>query len=52
MRVLVLKPNEEKTKLIEYKQIDITVIDFVSLLQNGSFYDKDEKKYISYKFEG
>ena len=52
LEVLVLKPNKEKTKLVEYKIINITVIDFVALLQNGSFYDKDEEKYISYKFEG
>jgi len=50
LQVLVLKPNSEKTKMLEYKTINITVVDFVSLLQNGIFYDKEKEQYISYKF--
>ncbi len=52
LEVLVLKPNEKKTKLIEYQTIRISVVDFVVLLQNGLLYDKEQEKYISYKFEG
>ncbi len=52
LEVLVLKPNEEKTKLIEYQTMMMTVVDFVALLQNGLLYDKEQEKYISYKFKG
>jgi len=52
LQVLVLKPNNNKSKMLEYKTIDITVVDFVALLQNGTFYDTDSEQYISYKFQG
>ena len=52
LQVLVLKPNNKKNKMIEYKTIDISVVDFVTLLQNGTFYDKESEQYISFKFQG
>jgi hypothetical protein len=52
IKVLAYKPNNDKNRMIEDRTIDIPVTDFVSLLQNGTFYDKDTKQYISYKYEG
>lgn len=52
LRISIYKPNKEKTKLIEEKTIEINIVDFISILQNGLFYDNDLSKYISYKYEG
>jgi len=52
IRVQVYKPNKEKTRVIENKIIEINMVDFISLLQNGIFYDDNKEKYISYKYEG
>ena len=52
LQIKILKPNIEKTKLEDVESIHISVVDFVSLLQNGTFYDEKEEKYISLKYEG
>ena len=52
LQINILRPNLEKTKLEDVEAIHISVMDFVSLLQNGTFYDKKEEKYISLKYQG
>ena len=52
LQIKILRPNTEKTKLEDVEAIHISVVDFVSLLQNGTFYDKKEEKYISLKYQG
>ncbi len=52
LRISIYKPNEEKNRLVEDKIIEINIVDFISLLQNGTLYDNDLSRYISYKYEG
>ena len=52
IKIQIYKPNKEKNKILKDRILEMTVFDFVSLLQNGKFYDKDLKQYISYKYEG
>jgi len=52
LEVLILKPNNKKDKMVEYRTIEISVVDFVILLQSGVFYDKESEQYISLKFQG
>jgi len=50
--IQVYKSNKEKNRVVEDKILEMNVTDFVTLLQNGTFYDKDTEQYISYKYEG
>ena len=52
IKVLVYKPDNNKNKMIEDKYLEMNIFDFISLLQNGIFYDDNKEKYISYKYEG
>jgi cytoskeletal protein RodZ len=45
---LLLKNQGSKNKMIEDKYLEMNIFDFISLLQNGMFYDDNKEKYISH----
>jgi hypothetical protein len=53
IRVLVLRPNQQRNRLVEDTEpLEMSITSFVTLLQNGIFYDNRTEQYLSFRYEG